>query len=957
MLKNFFYLFLFIFVLSSNYKLTADESEIPLCYIVPEVFDKNLVSYEEYIVEKCFDHYKDHIKKGAYLSKNDFLDKINKDEAFERFIYLYVYIKEYLHAQKGTIVDDGYALNFDDSIFRNYLIWGAQSGNYFGRLIASIEMFTYSVDEEILDSIKNNKHYLLATYDMGEVTPMDNMRVFFETYSLDDFSEHYAKNNYLDGRSEFEFIKGNKRDPEKFIYENRYVESNLPEGFISIRELGAFTESALMSLRINNYSKSLSYIQDGFDYLSLDPSNFLNILNNKTINPYYFDVNNAICDMMSYFFITDAYFDNNFIFTNELANIRELYSKCFVNEEKSKFYTEGEGIWWGLGAYWHGEYEHAYDLLYPSKLPRNYGGIFTKRNNIMTPAFFNYAALAALENNKIDEATEFVMHSSHALYEYDGSNNFQTIFLELIEIKLVYSTGHTVQAYRRLNSLRESILSDDFDLGEGYFIDEDIDIFINLFLDIAFNLKNINEDYFVDPLFLFELKNLVFQSDNLSTLRKNSDEGLYLSLLDSYDLLRDEKNYLENLILNSNNEEVFKLDKELKSIEKEILDVRTKILDLKKNLRTFYGASSSTHVDLQKRISDDDAILFYNFSISGNRTVVLTKDDIKLFKSSYGRNYVNSIIQKIRNSIEIDQTKLSSNLPEFDFVSSKKLYEILLSDLEISKFKNIYTFSNEILNSIPLQILVKSFDNKKDRLEKYLSADWSNKNHNFAIIETLFNKDKKNDYKRRFAGLGNPNLLNNSYFSEIPDTKQELIDLALASGGKISDLYMQDDVNYENFVNVVQSGSERLVIASHAFASASFPNTNESGIVLSGDEFNVNYITASEIAQLNINSDWVVLSACNTGFNIFNYSKNYSSLAKAFLAAGVNSVLVSNWSIETTTSSKITKDIFNNVWFDEDISKHEALKKASESLRKDLSNDYFIHPAFWGGYSIVYNSI
>ena len=84
---------------------------------------------------------------------------------------------------------------------------------------------------------------------------------------------------------------------------------------------------------------------------------------------------------------------------------------------------------------------------------------------------------------------------------------------------------------------------------------------------------------------------------------------------------------------------------------------------------------------------------------------------------------------------------------------------------------------------------------------------------------------------------------------------------------------MQDDVNYENFVNVVQSGSERLVIASHAFASASFPNTNESGIVLSGDEFNVNYITASEIAQLNINSDWVVLSACNTGFNIFNYSK------------------------------------------------------------------------------------
>ena len=130
----------------------------------------------------------------------------------------------------------------------------------------------------------------------------------------------------------------------------------------------------------------------------------------------------------------------------------------------------------------------------------------------------------------------------------------------------------------------------------------------------------------------------------------------------------------------------------------------------------------------------------------------------------------------------------------------------------------------------------------------------------------------------------------------------------------------------------------------------------ESGIVLSGIN-DLDFITASEIAQLNIDSDWVVLSACNTGFNQLNYSKNYSSLAKAFLAAGVDSVLISNWNIETKTSSLITKEIFNSVWLDENTSKHSALRIASEKLRNDFSEKFFAHPAFWGAFSVVYDSI
>ena len=68
----------------------------------------------------------------------------------------------------------------------------------------------------------------------------------------------------------------------------------------------------------------------------------------------------------------------------------------------------------------------------------------------------------------------------------------------------------------------------------------------------------------------------------------------YNNLLEEYDFLRNEKTYIENKILDSNNDKIFKLEKDLNLIEENINLTRKKILDLKKNLRVFYGVSNST---------------------------------------------------------------------------------------------------------------------------------------------------------------------------------------------------------------------------------------------------------------------------------------------------------------------------------------------------------------------------
>ena len=58
-------------------------------------------------------------------------------------------------------------------------------------------------------------------------------------------------------------------------------------------------------------------------------------------------------------------------------------------------------------------------------------------------------------------------------------------------------------------------------------------------------------------------------------------------------------------------------------------------------------------------------------------------------------------------------------------------------------------------------------------------------------------------------------------------------------------------------------------------------------------------LTANEIAQLKLNADWVVLSACNTAAGDKPGAEALSGLARTFFYAGTRALLVSHWAVET----------------------------------------------------------
>ena len=71
-------------------------------------------------------------------------------------------------------------------------------------------------------------------------------------------------------------------------------------------------------------------------------------------------------------------------------------------------------------------------------------------------------------------------------------------------------------------------------------------------------------------------------------------------------------------------------------------------------------------------------------------------------------------------------------------------------------------------------------------------------------------------------------------------------------------------------------------------------------------------LTASEVAQLKLNADWVVLSACNTAAGTGLVRRHLSGLARAFFYAGAHALLVSHWALDTDAATRLTTTTFEN---------------------------------------------
>jgi CHAT domain-containing protein len=349
----------------------------------------------------------------------------------------------------------------------------------------------------------------------------------------------------------------------------------------------------------------------------------------------------------------------------------------------------------------------------------------------------------------------------------------------------------------------------------------------------------------------------------------------------------------------------------------------------------------------------------------------------------------------------------------FDPVIAHELYEGLFGGIgKLIKGKHLLIVPSGALTSLPFQVLVTK---PPVPGQDYRSFAWLARGHALTVLPSaaslvaLRRNARPSSAAEPFIGFGNPVLAGRcgpvtipracpdeelqiagvqdvakrsagglraagDYLKEgladvaalrqacpLPDTAHELKCVAKSLGAPATSLVLGKDMT-EVAVKKMLLDHYRIVhFATHGLLAGEterFTKTRSEPALLFTPPENATdeddgLLTASEIAGLKLDADWVVMSACNTASGEKPGAEALSGLAKAFFYAGARALLVSHWPVNTNAATLLNSRTFAELRSNKSIGRAEAFRRAMLALIDDKQRPWAAHPSVWAPFVVV----
>jgi len=193
----------------------------------------------------------------------------------------------------------------------------------------------------------------------------------------------------------------------------------------------------------------------------------------------------------------------------------------------------------------------------------------------------------------------------------------------------------------------------------------------------------------------------------------------------------------------------------------------------------------------------------------------------------------------------------------------------------------------------------------------------------------------------------------------LPETTDELCAVARRLGIAASDIRLGRRMTETAVKTLSAEGRLRdyriLHFATHGLVAGDLGNAAEPALMFSPPEtatgIDDGLLTASEVAQLDLDADWVLMSACNTAAGASRSAQALSGLARAFFYAGARALLVSHWAVRSQAAVAITTGTFDAQSTDPKIGRAEALRRSIRALI--ATGGANAHPSVWAPFILV----
>jgi CHAT domain-containing protein/Tfp pilus assembly protein PilF len=398
-------------------------------------------------------------------------------------------------------------------------------------------------------------------------------------------------------------------------------------------------------------------------------------------------------------------------------------------------------------------------------------------------------------------------------------------------------------------------------------------------------------------------------------------------------------------------------------------------------------------------LADDEALVLIDIDRSVF-VVTVTREVADLNRHSNSDQAdignIRALAKRVRASIDQGlQAGGGKEMPAFDAEAAYEIYKETLKKSEelIAGRPKLSVILSGALTGIPPHLLVTSDPKGKINAE----IDWLIKRHEITIYPSVsafklartksaiapapkplmgyanpvFSPTPADAAKR---GAIKPNLA--SFYTRggvdlsalsrslppLPETEDELRSVGKTIKASDRDLRFGKAATETDVKRARLTDYRILYFATHALVAGETAmfvrNDAEPAIALSipatATEADDGLLTASEIAQLKLNADWVVLSACNTASGDGQPgAEPLSGLARAFFYAGARSLLVSHWEVPSLSAVPLLTGIFDAKTKNPQLSNAGALRQSMLAQLNDAKNPGWSHPAHWAPFFVV----
>ncbi len=389
--------------------------------------------------------------------------------------------------------------------------------------------------------------------------------------------------------------------------------------------------------------------------------------------------------------------------------------------------------------------------------------------------------------------------------------------------------------------------------------------------------------------------------------------------------------------------------------------------DQSKNTRhNLFRSTQLISLDEAESLCPDKNTIILEYSVGDSSSClwVITHSAHQLFKLP-GRKALQEQIESFRFSL------LNPDQSNYDFFTKGgySLYQELLQPAEpyFTKKCKLIIIPDAILNYLPFEVLLTdnkgigtkmSYGNLPYLVKKYPVSY----TQSASVLKSLLT-ERKNDKEiypgdKKLIAFGDPVYENENDSSRVSAkaykrleySGKEIENIASYFKKGNAEIYLRNDATEEN---VKREGELKkfnyIHFATHGIIDESKPDFSSLVLTRNNNSEEDGFLRASEIFNLNLNADLVVLSACQTGLGKLIRGEGIVGLTRAFMYAGTPTVLVSLWSVSDVSTATLMGEFYRNL-VKEKLSKTDALRKAQLSL---LGNEKFAHPFYWAPFVLV----